>query len=89
MKTFHLVIITPVSCIFDGDVEFAVFPGAEGELGILHGHAPLISLMKEGSIKALSNGTWQHFAVSTGVFEVRQNMVSVVSEQVRVVTSVT
>ena len=47
-KTFLLEIVSPERKVFSGDVEFGVFPGAEGEFGVLPNHAAMLSALKPG-----------------------------------------
>jgi F-type H+-transporting ATPase subunit epsilon len=79
-KTFSLEIVTPERTVFSGPVEFAVFPGAEGELGILPNHAPLLSALAPGTIKTEHDKSAAYFAVSGGFLEVRANAVVVCAE---------
>ena len=49
---FHLLVVTPGRTIYDGKVESAVFPAAEGMMGVLPGHAPFFGLLKAGTVSA-------------------------------------
>lgn len=49
-KTFHIQIITPNKVYYEGDAVSLIAPGAEGYLGVLPDHAPLISNLKPGKI---------------------------------------
>ena len=44
-------LVTPEGPAFDGDVEMMVVPGADGEIGVLARHAPLVALLKAGSTR--------------------------------------
>jgi len=79
-KTFLLEIVTPERKIYSDKVDFAVFPGSEGELGILFDHAPLLSRLSPGEIRITKNKIVQSLAISGGFLEVRKNEVSVISE---------
>ncbi len=67
MKTFLLEIVSPEKLLFSQEVESVVAPAAEGMIGILAGHAPFLSSLKPGEIKAKSEG-WEHFFATTGGF---------------------
>ena len=49
-KSFVLHIHTPAKTIFSGNVTSIVVPGADGYLGVLAEHAPLISALKDGTV---------------------------------------
>ncbi len=46
-----LEILTPEKKIFEGDVTIVTFPGADGSFQVMDNHAPLISLLKEGTVE--------------------------------------
>ena len=46
-----LQIITPDTELFSGEVNTVVVPGSDGEIGILNGHAPLVSSLNQGKVK--------------------------------------
>jgi F-type H+-transporting ATPase subunit epsilon len=79
-KTFQLDIVTPEKKVFSDKVEFSVFPGSEGELGILPDHAPLLSRLAPGVIRITRNKTTESLAISGGFLEVRNNEASVIVE---------
>jgi F-type H+-transporting ATPase subunit epsilon len=80
-KTYLLEIVTPEKKVFSDKVEFAVFPGEEGELGILFDHAPLLCRLAPGEIRITSgNKAVSSLAISGGFLEVRKNDVSVIAE---------
>ncbi len=79
-KSYLLDIVTPEKKVFSGKVEFAVFPGAEGELGVLCNHAPLLSRLVPGEIRITHNKNTECLAISGGFLEVRKNEVSVLAE---------
>jgi F-type H+-transporting ATPase subunit epsilon len=83
-----LDIVTPERRVYSGTADFAVFPGAEGELGILPGHAPLLSRVKFGEVK-ISHKSYAEFCfVDEGFLEVRDNMISLVAEIAELATDI-
>ncbi|NVO84677.1 ATP synthase F1 subunit epsilon [Hymenobacter terrestris] len=74
----YLEIITPDRKVFEGEVNSARFPGADGLFEVLNGHAPLISALKAGEI--VINGGASRFQVEGGVVEVLRNNVIVLAE---------
>ena len=52
MAITHLAVITPASTKFDGDVTLVIAPGSAGDLGALAQHAPLLTTLRVGVVKA-------------------------------------
>jgi F-type H+-transporting ATPase subunit epsilon len=61
-----LVVVTPEKKVVDTDTDQVEVPGELGYLGILPGHAPLISLLKTGVLKYRAAGGEKALAISTG-----------------------
>lgn len=61
-------------------VDMVTLPGIEGQMGILHGHAPLLSLLDFGEIILHSGGQAQYIAVHGGVVEVRPDKVTILAD---------
>lgn len=80
-KTYKLEIVTPEKKALSQEVVFSVFPGSEGELGILADHAPLLARLMPGEIRVTRpGGVVEHLAIAGGFLEVRNNQVSVLAE---------
>ena len=79
-QTFLLRIVTPDRQLVREDVEEAQVPGREGYLGVLPGHAPLISELKAGEITYRTGGAVKHLAVFWGYLEVLPEQVTVLAE---------
>ena len=78
--TLHLQIITPDKKLVEEDTDQVQIPGKGGYLGILPGHAPLISELMIGEISYNVHGTAQHIAVSWGFAEVLPDRVTVLAD---------
>ena len=72
-KTFSLSVVTPEGSAFDGEAERLVVPGADGEIGVLARHAPLVAMLKAGEIRIRTDGAWQSFAAGPGYFKVHKD----------------
>ena len=76
----HLEILTPEKKIFEGDVSAATFPGADGSFQVLDNHAPLISLLQEGTVEYKSKETSAKVTITGGVVEVLKNKVILLAD---------
>lgn len=76
----RLDIVTPEKLAFSDEIDSVVVPGAEGEMGILKAHAPIVSTLRPGELRYVKNGTESSLAVGTGVVEVSNDRVSVVTD---------
>jgi F-type H+-transporting ATPase subunit epsilon len=74
-----LQIITPDTELFSGEVDTVVVPGSDGEIGILNGHAPLVSSLNEGKVKIQIDNEEKFFEVKGGVVEVLNNNVIILA----------
>lgn len=80
MAKLLLEIVTPEAKVFSGEVEMAVLPGAEGELGILPMHVPLMTQLLPGEVRILQDGKQTELVVGTGFVEVTQTHVSILTD---------
>ena len=78
----QLDILTPEGKVFSGEAEAIQLPGLDGLFQILNQHAPLISALKEGVVKVKVKNEQQTFYIKSGVVEVLNNKVSVLTEGV-------
>ncbi|MBU4140377.1 MAG: ATP synthase F1 subunit epsilon [Candidatus Omnitrophica bacterium] len=75
----NLQVVSSMDIIFEGDCDFVVLPGAEGQLGILANHAPLLSTLKKGRIKVRQKGGEKTFSILGGFVEVLKNRITVLA----------
>ena len=75
-----LLLVTPERQVVDADADLVELPGAEGYLGILPGHAALITLLKTGVLSFRGGGRSQAYAVSSGLAEILEDRVSVLAD---------
>ena len=74
-------IITPEETIFDSEASLVVARIADGEIGILVDHAPLVSTVEFGEVR-ITEGDEKHiFATSDGFFKVSENLVQILVEE--------
>jgi F-type H+-transporting ATPase subunit epsilon len=79
---FQIEITTPEKLVASKQADFAEVPGKDGYLGILTGHAALLSELGTGELKVTSGGKTESFMVSGGYIEVRDNKVRVLADTV-------
>ena len=68
--TLHCTVMTPEGKVFEGDVDMVVATGADGQIGILPKHAPLITALGAGVLRAKSGSGEEHWLVIGGFLEV-------------------
>jgi F-type H+-transporting ATPase subunit epsilon len=74
-RTFDVSLVTPEGAAFEGEVEMIVVPGADGEIGVLARHAPLVAMLQAGSTRVYvrRDGDVREFATGAGFFKVEQD----------------
>jgi F-type H+-transporting ATPase subunit epsilon len=79
----QVTVISPEASMFDGEADSVVAPAYDGEVGILPHHAPLMTLLGEGTLIVRQGGASHRFQVRGGFLQVVDNRVRVVAEHVR------
>jgi F-type H+-transporting ATPase subunit epsilon len=79
-ETFQLEIVTPEKRVVNTAAEEVQIPGKNGYLGVLPGHAPLITELAVGEITYRQNSSEQRLAVAWGFAEVLPNRVTILAE---------
>jgi F-type H+-transporting ATPase subunit epsilon len=74
-------IITPEETIFDGEADLVIARIADGEIGVLVDHAPLVSTIEVGDVRIRQNDERHVFATSDGFFKVSENLVQILVEE--------
>ena len=77
---FSLRVVSVERSLFEGDVDFVVANGADGELGILPRHAPLMTILKPGALKIRHGGNEELLFVGGGFLEVLPDRVTVLAD---------
>ena len=78
--TFKLEIVTPEKKVVDTSAEEIQIPGKNGYLGVLPGHAPLITELAVGEITFREGSSEQRLAVAWGFAEVLPDKVTILAE---------
>ncbi len=79
-------LVTPEKLVLSKEVHMVVVPGSEGEFGVLQGHAPFMSTMRDGEVKVwtTAGGEPEIIAVRGGLAEVNEKGLTVLAEHVSV-----
>ena len=81
MATLLCNVVSAKESIDSGEISMLIATGVEGEVGILPGHIPFITLLKPGAMQIkTSNGNDEMVYVSGGVLEVQPHLVTVLAD---------
>jgi len=80
----HFELVTPEKLVRSEAVHMVVVPGAEGEFGVLEGHAPLMSTVRDGlvSIYKSEGAPPETIAIEGGFAEVNEKGLTILAERV-------
>jgi F-type H+-transporting ATPase subunit epsilon len=79
-STLTLEIVTPEATVYSEPVEMVTLPGAEGQMGVLPQHVPLMTQMVPGEIIVRKNGQDRFLAVGEGLIEITGDRVSILTD---------
>jgi F-type H+-transporting ATPase subunit epsilon len=80
MATYPFELASPSRLVFSGEVEQVDIPGAEGDFGVLAGHAPLIAALRPGILTIREGGGAKRLFVRDGFAEVNPAGLTVLAE---------
>ncbi len=80
----HFELVTPASLVRSEEVYMVVVPGAEGEFGVLEGHAPFMSTIRDGAVQVYKTegAAPEEIQVRGGFAEVSEKGLTVLAEHV-------
>lgn len=73
-------VVTQDRALYEGDADIVIAPGAEGELGILPNHAPLLTTLGFGVLRIQHQDGEEVFTIAGGILEVRPDVVTVLAD---------
>ena len=79
-NTFQLEVATPEALLVDAQVTEAELPGKDGYMGVLPGHAPLLSALGKGTLTYSEGGAKHVIKIDGGFVEVFDNHVRVLAD---------
>ena len=82
MADLHFELVTPEKLVRSEDVHMVVVPGSEGEFGVMAGHAPFMTTLKDGDLKVYrsAGAAVETIKVSGGFAEVGEQGLVVLAE---------
>jgi F-type H+-transporting ATPase subunit epsilon len=82
MADLHFELVTPDRLVMSEDVHMVVVPGTEGESGIMAGHAPYMTTLRDGEVAVYrtAGATPEKIAVTGGFAEVSERGLTVLAE---------
>jgi F-type H+-transporting ATPase subunit epsilon len=80
----HFELVTPARLVRSEEVHMVVVPGTEGEFGVLEGHAPFMSTIRDGAVQVFKteNAQPELIEVRGGFAEVSEKGLTVLAEHV-------
>jgi len=83
--TLQIDIISPEKPVFTGTAQGIVAPAHDGEVGVLPGHAPMVTRLGIGEVRVNQGGNTTRFAIRQGYLQVADNKVVVLSEDAKAI----
>jgi len=80
MATFPFELVSPTRLVFSGEAQQVDVPGAEGDFGVLPGHAPFISALRPGVLTIRNGADVKRYFVRGGFAEVNPEGLTVLAE---------
>ena len=81
-ETFEIAIATPEKLVVQQRAESAQIPGKDGYMGVLPGHAALLSELGSGTLSITLEGKTDDYILNGGYVEIRDNHVRVLADKV-------
>jgi F-type H+-transporting ATPase subunit epsilon len=81
MAGLHFEFVSPESVLFSGDVDQVDLPGIEGDLGVLPGHAPMVTLLRPGIVTIMREGQREPVVVVGGFAEMGPGGLTVLADR--------
>ncbi|KPF98773.1 ATP synthase F0F1 subunit epsilon [Rhodopseudomonas sp. AAP120] len=88
MATFHFDLVSPEQVAFSGEVDQVDIPGAEGDFGVLAGHAPVVAAIRPGILTVTAGGSQRKIVVLGGIAEVSEKGLTVLADVATAATDI-
>jgi F-type H+-transporting ATPase subunit epsilon len=81
MAALHFDLVSPERVLFSGDADQVDLPGAEGDMGILAGHAPLVTALRPGILTVFRGGAREPIVIIGGFAEIGPGGLTVLADR--------
>ncbi len=82
-EKLHFSLVSPERELFSGPVDQVDTPGSEGDFGVLAGHAPFMTALKEGPVRVHNEGQVTTYEVRGGFADVTPEGLTILAEHAR------
>lgn len=79
-EKLHFSLVAPEREVFSGEVDRVDAPGAEGDFGVLAGHAPFMTALREGVVTVVDGSSTRTFAIHGGFADVNAQGLTILAE---------
>ena len=80
-NSLRCIVVTPEETVLEGEASFVALPLFDGEIGIAHGHSPMIGRLGFGEMRIRSGAETSHYYVDGGFVQVADNLISVLTNR--------
>ena len=81
MAALHFEFVSPENVLFSGEVDQVDLPGAEGDMGILAGHAPMVTTLRPGIVTIFRGSTREPVVITGGFAEVGPGGLTILADR--------
>lgn len=78
--TFHFSLVSPERELYSGEVNQVDAPGSEGDFGVLPGHAPFMTALREGEVTVFEGADRRVFTIKGGFADVTPDGLTILAE---------
>jgi len=86
--SLYVRVITPDKVVYDANAEELILPSSTGQIGILTGHAPLLTALDIGVMRLKAGAEWTSIVLMEGFAEVENNKVTILCNGAEEATSI-
>jgi len=79
-EKLHFSLVAPEREVFSGEVDRVDAPGAEGDFGVLAGHAPFMTALREGTVTIVDGAATRAFEIHGGFADVNAQGLTILAE---------
>ena len=80
MPTFEVSLVCPEARVDLGDADQVDLPGVEGDLGVLAGHAPIVTALRPGIVRVIAHGRDEKFVILGGIAEFSASSLNILAD---------